>query len=393
MHYALPMDKLSAGLKVNLLQHLLRSTQGAGMADAARAPGSNARVDASPLSQLLAANLTATASSTQINLPPALRQLLAEHAQLHQLLPQLRSIQGMLGQTSPGATASLSGSGTGPQVTAANMQLLANLLPTLTQQLGGNGQPLAASHIRNLVSQWFSFHPGQALTAPPPAQNATWLSQLGPLLQWMLVQRSSNQPLTSLLQQATQGSNTNTAAAGLPATTLASLSSLLLGSMQDIRLSQVHLADTAAQQQPEYYLVLPYQVGDKAHVLEWLLRKKARAAQQQTPDSWTFSLRFETLRYGPLLVKGSYTAAAADNEDAQPLTKLRFYLQGESEAVNTQAVKQGFEQALEQFIQRLDKAGIANVKHEVHLGVVPTTLAPTAHELVQSKPSTRGPYG
>ena len=103
-------------------------------------------------------------------------------------------------------------------------------------------------------------------------------------------------------------------------------------------------------------------------------------------------MRFETQRYGPLLIKGSYTATTG-NDDAQPLTKLRFYLQGESEAVNTQAVKQGFEQALEQFIQRLDKAGIANVKHEVHLGVVPTTLAPTAHELVQSKPSTRGPYG
>lgn len=392
MHYALRMDKLSAGLKANLLQHLLRSSQGAGVADAARATGSSARIEGNTLSQLLAANLT-PASNTQINLPPALRQLLAEHAQLHQLLPQLRGIQGMLSQPVPGATASQPNAATTPQVSSQlSMQLLAKLVPALTQQLAGNGQPLAASHIRSLVSQWFSFHPGQALTAPPPAQNATWLSQLGPLLQWLLVQRSSNQPLASLLQQATQGSSPRPATS-LPATALASLSSLLLGSMQDIRLSQVHLADTAAQQQPEYYLVLPYQVGDKAHVLEWLLRKQARAAQQQPPDSWTFSLRFETQRHGPLLVKGSYTEAAADNDGAQALTKLRFYLQGENHSASPKANKQSFEQALEHFIQRLDKAGIANVKHEVHLGVVPTTLAPSAHELVQSKPSTRGPYG
>lgn len=385
MHYALHMDKLTAGLKANLLQHLLRSTQGGGTlrsgSDTASAVGSSARSDTASVSQLLAANLQSPANpAARINLPPALRQLLTEHAQLHQLLPQLRSMQSQLSQSAPLPPGSAS--------TGTNPQLLSKLLPLLTQQLAMSGQQVTSSQVRSFVSQWFAFHPAQALTTPPPAQSTSWPGQLGPLLQWLLVQRSASQPLANLLQQSTQGLNTNPPAGGAPASALMSLGTLLLGSMQDIRLSQVHLADTNAQQQPEYYLVLPYQVGDKDHVLECLLRKQARAAQSESAEVWTFSLRFETERYGPMLVKGAYSADKANG--SQPMTQLRFYLAGDEQHADN---KLGFEQALVNFIERLDKAGLTNVKHEVHLGVVPTTLAPTAHELVKTQATTRGPYG
>lgn len=387
MHYALDMDKLTAGLKANLLQHLLRSTQGArSTSEATITSGSTARSEAASVSPLLAANLqSATHPSTRIHLPPALRQLLTEHAQIHQLLPQLRSLQSQLSQPAPTGAAHLAQPVSAQPVSA---QLLGKLLPLLTQQMGMPGQHITSSQVRSFISQWFAFHPVQALTTPPLAQSTSGLGQLGSLLQWLLVQRSASQPLANLLQQATQGATTNAPASTAPASALISLGSLLLGSMQDIRLSQVHLADTHAQQQPEYYLVLPYQVGDKDHVLECLLRKQARAAKTDTAEVWTFSLRFETKRYGPLLVKGAYSADQAS--EAQPLTQLRFYLAGDKQHAQSQA---DFEQVLANFIERLEKAGLTNVQHEVHLGVVPSTLAPTANELVQTQTTTRGPYG
>ncbi|MCC5880416.1 MAG: hypothetical protein JJU03_11045 [Idiomarina sp.] len=329
-------------------------------------------------------NTLAASANTQINLPPALRQLLAEHAQLHQLLPQLRALQSTISQPAGASTASTSN--------PANAQLLSALLPLLTQQLATPGQQLNPLQLRQLVSQWFSFHPGQALSSPPPAASASWMSQLGPMLQWLLVQRSSHQPLTQLLQQATAG-NAAPSAVNITPPTLAALSALLLGSMQDIRLSQVHLADTSGQMQPEYYLVLPYQVGDKAHVLEWLLKKQARTPQQPAAASWQFSLRFATQSYGPILVKGRYSGVVKQREGQQPVTELRFYLQGDVHQQTGEAAVASFKTALDTFTQRLSKAGVGDIQHEVYLGVVPDSLAPTAHELVKSKTQQRGPYG
>lgn len=371
------MDKLAATLKSSLIQHLLRAGQ-----TSQPTTQSATQTPSSVQAQSLLA-----ASSTAISLPPALRQLLSNHGQIHQLLPQLKLLQSQLGNAAPAGShvtaAQAPPTATGPANLSA--QLLTSLLPLLTQQLGPAGESMSADQLRQWARQWFSLHPAQALTQPPvsssSATGTTSQSFLAVALQWILLQRSGHSGLGQLLRQSfnTTGATTSS---NLSATLLNSFANTLQSSIQDIRLSQVHLADTSANQQPEYYLVVPYQVDDKARELEWLLRKEARRNEQQTPEIWRFSLRFASERYGAMLVRGEYQGADAD--DSRPsYTRLRFYLDAASSqnhAVLNHAQAQ-LKSELERLRERLQGAGIDRIEHEVHLGQVPDTLAPNANQL------------
>lgn len=424
------MEKTSANLNNCLVQQLQRmQTDGA--------PNRSAAVANSTVN--LAPNQASSASLAQLNLPPALRQLLTEHGKVQQLLPQLKTLQQTLHSMPNTSLAGLINSplGTDPTTQANTAQrtllsalLLTRLLPGLIQQLSRSADSLTPAQLRSLVSQWFSTNPVRALTTPigttlanpsTGAPASTPMLSAG-VLQWLLAQRSGHTGLTQLLsQQLTQqiaqhanqqlalqqGVATSQTALGAGASSLAtgqsvnallnSFATTLQGSLQDIRLSQIHLADTSAALQPEYYLVIPYQIGDKPLELEWLLRKEARKLAQSSVEVWYFTLRLTTQRFGAMLVKGSYQVEDTGDKTSQSLeagiSTLRFYLSD-----NQGDQREAFTAALQHLRQRLQGVGLNQVEHEVHIGVIPHTLAPAAGSFKQqTQPSgckpTRDTYG
>lgn len=424
------MEKTSANLNNSLVQQLQRmQTDGASSRSAAVA---NSTVNLAP-------NQASSASLAQLNLPPALRQLLTEHGKVQQLLPQLKTLQQTLHSMPNTSLAGLINSplGTDPtpqantaQRTLLSALLLTRLLPGLIQQLNRSADSLTPAQLRSLVSQWFSTNPVRALTTPigttlanpsTGAPASTPMLSAG-VLQWLLAQRSGHTGLTQLLsqqltQQLTQHANqqlalqqgvaTSQTAIGAGASSLAtghsvnallnSFATTLQGSLQDIRLSQIHLADTSAALQPEYYLVIPYQIGDKPLELEWRLRKEARKLAQSSVEVWYFTLRLTTQRFGAMLVKGSYQVEDTGDKTSQSLeagiSTLRFYLSD-----NQGDQREAFTAALQHLRQRLQGVGLNQVEHEVHIGVIPHTLAPAAGSFKQqTQPSgckpTRDTYG
>lgn len=424
------MEKTSANLNNSLVQQLQRmQTDGASSRSAAVA---NSTVNLAP-------NQASSASLAQLNLPPALRQLLTEHGKVQQLLPQLKTLQQTLHSMPNTSLAGLINSplGTDPtpqantaQRTLLSALLLTRLLPGLIQQLNRSADSLTPAQLRSLVSQWFSTNPVRALTTPigttlanpsTGAPASTPMLSAG-VLQWLLAQRSGHTGLTQLLsQQLTQqiaqhanqqlalqqGVATSQTAIGAGASSLAtgqsvnallnSFATTLQGSLQDIRLSQIHLADTSAALQPEYYLVIPYQIGDKPLELEWRLRKEARKLAQSSVEVWYFTLRLTTQRFGAMLVKGSYQVEDTGDKTSQSLeagiSTLRFYLSD-----NQGDQREAFTAALQHLRQRLQGVGLNQVEHEVHIGVIPHTLAPAAGSFKQqTQPSgckpTRDTYG
>lgn len=428
------MEKTSANLNNCLVQQLQRmQTDGA--------PNRSAAVANSTVN--LAPNQASSASLAQLNLPPALRQLLTEHGKVQQLLPQLKTLQQTLHSMPNTSLAGLINSplGTDPtpqantaQRTLLSALLLTRLLPGLIQQLNRSADSLTPAQLRSLVSQWFSTNPVRALTTPigttlaNPSTGAPASTPMlsASVLQWLLAQRSGHTGLTQLLsqqltQQLTQqiaqhanqqlalqqGVATSQTAIGAGASSLAtgqsvnallnSFATTLQGSLQDIRLSQIHLADTSAALQPEYYLVIPYQIGDKPLELEWLLRKEARKLAQSSVEVWYFTLRLTTQRFGAMLVKGSYQVEDTGDKTSQSLeagiSTLRFYLSD-----NQGDQREAFTAALQHLRQRLQGVGLNQVEHEVHIGVIPHTLAPAAGSFKQqTQPSgckpTRDTYG
>lgn len=428
------MEKTSANLNNSLVHQLQRmQTDGASSRSAAVA---NSTVNLAP-------NQASSASLAQLNLPPALRQLLTEHGKVQQLLPQLKTLQQTLHSMPNTSLAGLINSplGTDPtpqantaQRTLLSALLLTRLLPGLIQQLNRSADSLTPAQLRSLVSQWFSTNPVRALTTPigttlaNPSTGAPASTPMlsASVLQWLLAQRSGHTGLTQLLsqqltQQLTQqiaqhanqqlalqqGVATSQTAIGAGASSLAtgqsvnallnSFATTLQGSLQDIRLSQIHLADTSAALQPEYYLVIPYQIGDKPLELEWRLRKEARKLAQSSVEVWYFTLRLTTQRFGAMLVKGSYQVEDTGDKTSQSLeagiSTLRFYLSD-----NQGDQREAFTAALQHLRQRLQGVGLNQVEHEVHIGVIPHTLAPAAGSFKQqTQPSgckpTRDTYG
>lgn len=314
-----------------------------------------------------APNMVATDAS--IRLPLALQQLLAQHGQIHTLLPQLN----LMTQGSAHI---------GPQSSFAS-QVLSAVLPLLQAQFANLGSDIKPAQLQQWVSQWFSFNPIRALTQPVDASQG--LSRgLGLAIQWLLLQRDPASVIARLLGQslglANTGATSTQTAAVLPPQ-WAALAQTMQGSLQDIRLSQVHLADTSAQQHSEYFLVVPYQSGEHTRELEWLLKREARKAENQTTELWHFSLKFDTQRYGRMLVKGTVVQA-----EESPIRALRFYLDNQHPEPTR---IESFQHHLQQLTQRLNDAGLAGIEPEVYLVPVPDSLAPSPNQLEQQHHVTR----
>ncbi|MGX5913415.1 flagellar hook-length control protein FliK [Aliidiomarina sp. Khilg15.8] len=321
------MEKIAAHLRHSLLQHLLQV-------------GKSAPAQAQP-ALTMAPN---SAPAAQISVPPALRQLLAQHAPNNQLLPLIQS----------------------------NNQVAGNLSPALLRTLASQLQlPLATlanpTQLRTLVSNWFATNPVTALTQPPSTQSANWLQSLRPALLLSLLQQlpatAQNAPAGQLLQQVFGGN------AATPGLFTPALLNQLQGSLSQIRLSQVQLADSSALQQPDYYLVFPYQQQGQPRELELLLRRRQQTSStdEESSEAWLFSLRLVTDRLGAMLVKGRW-----DGEQAQ----LRFYTQDDS-------ASRWLSRQLPRLHERVQAAGIAHIETAAHTGRVPDTLAPQPNELIR----------
>lgn len=322
------MEKIAAHLRHSLLQHLLQ----VGKTAPASTPAGAARPAES-------------APPAQISVPPALRQLLAQHASNSQLLPLIQ----INAQASNSASLPLL------QTLASQLQLPLSALASPTQ-------------LRSLVSSWFATNPVTALTQPPSAQSANWLQSLRPAILLSLLQQlpatAQSAPAGQLLQQVFAGN------ALTPGLLTPALLNQLQGSLSQIRLSQVQLADSSAAQQPDYYLVFPYQQQGQPRELELLLRRRPQSAddnEEEGRDAWLFSLRLVTDRVGAVLVKGRW-----DGEQAQ----LRFYTQDDS-------ASRWLNRQLPRLNERVQAAGIPHIESEAHTGRVPDTLAPQANQLIR----------
>lgn len=321
------MEKIAAQLRHSLLNHLLQVGK---TNPTAAQPGSAAT--------------TSRESTAQISVPPALRQLLAQHAPTSQLLPLIQ-INAQSSAATPHALL---------QTLATQLQLPLSALASPTQ-------------LRTLVSSWFATNPVTALTEPPGTQSANWLQSLRPALLLSLLQQlpatARNAPVGQLLNQVFAGN------AATPGLLTPALISQLQGSLSQIRLSQVQLADSSAAQQPDYYLVFPYQQQGQPRDLELLLRRRPPAAgdSKADRDAWLFSLRLVTDRLGPMLVKGRWDG---------DLAQLRFYTQNDS-------ASRWLRKQLPRLHERVQAAGIAHIDSEAYTGRVPDTLAPQAHELIR----------
>lgn len=338
------MDKLSSGQAQALLRQLLQAPPSSLLTTGAASATTTGSYSPS------AAAGHSLASSLSLQLPPALRQIVAQAqtptALLHSLLalkdnadlpPQLRAhIQALVQQASSAAEQ--------PKVTPA------------------------------LVSAWFRLNPAAALLQSPQTatpQTATagfWLQQAMPLLHLLLRPQAGQGRLGNLLTQAvTQlfGQTPNAA-------TLAALGPMLRdlqGALQHVRLSQVVYADSSARNEPDYYLTLPWQVGEEKRTLELLLkrRQQQQSDAREPEDIWLLSMRLQITRIGPILARVRWNGEQAsimlytDNDRA-------------SRWLNTK-------------VARLQQQLVANEVQvqelAVQTGRIPATLAPEPNQLVR----------
>ncbi|WP_157982825.1 flagellar hook-length control protein FliK [Aliidiomarina minuta] len=326
------MDKIVASLRHSLLQQLLLPAK-----SAEKLPGINPE----------AAKSGSQSSHTQLAMPPALRQLMASQqspAQLIQLLQQMPNQHKLL------------------DTLLSQLQLPANKL----------AQP---QQLRQLVSDWFATNPVQQLTQPPVSSPANWTQSLSPALLLLLLERlQTNQQapqVRQLLQNLFASTTASAAAPGAaPGGLMQQLFSQLQGNLNQIRLSQVQLADSSAAQQPDYYLLMPYESEQQQRQLELLLRKRyQKNEQEKDTEFWLFSMRLQPERLGPVLVKGRW-----DGEQVQ----LRFYTSGDSAC-------RWLQKQLPALNERLKAQGLSQVDSEAHTGRVPETLAPQPAELMRVK--------
>lgn len=262
-----------------------------------------------------------------LSTPVALRQLLSEHQSIHRLLPQISATSAMWPAPNP--------------------------VTTLLSTLSASPATLDAPQLRRLINQWFATHPLHMLTSPS-LQPTSWLQALAPAILFLL--RSTLQSRQGTERPASQKAQGETS----PQSALAASMQHLKGALHSIRLSQIHLAETTALHQPEYYLSLPYQEQSDDTWLELLLRRDNPQQSEQGEPCWRFTVRLNLLQHGAILVKGKYQTDQLD---------IRFYSE-------SSVAREKVEQALDYFRQRLQKYGIENPALSVYEGKVPSSLAP-----------------
>src|SRR5690554_496349 len=248
--YSALMDKLTPAQTQSLLRQLLQappsSLLSSGSAQSAQVANAYGK---GPMA----------GSSLSLQLPPALRQLVAQAQSPAQLLQSLHTMRDQ------------------PDL-PANVRAL--IQQVLSQAVGTSPQTQITPA---LVSAWFGLNPASALLQPgallapqTSPQNTLWLQQALPLMLLLLrpqtgAQTKSSPALAQALGQLFGAAGQSTAGLG------AGMSQLLRdlqGALQHVRISQVLYADTAARNEPDYFLTLPWQVGDESRMIELLLKKR-----------------------------------------------------------------------------------------------------------------------
>lgn len=330
------MDTLTPAQTKSLLRQLLQAPPSSLLTTGTAASGKAAAY----------ATAQAGASSLSLQIPPALRQILAQAQSPAQLIQSLQTMRDS------------------PDI-AQNVRALI-------------GQALASAQQTTitpaLVSAWFGLNPATALLQPTAllgaqaAQtNTLWLQQALPLLLFLLrPQAGQTNKATPALSQAL--AQLLGPAAGQATTAMGQLLRDLQGALQHVRMSQVLYADTAARNEPDYFLTLPWQLGDETRMIELLLQKRSQKREQDEPEEvWVLSLRLQITRIGPILARVRWNGEQAaimlytDNDTASR------WLEGKVQRLQNQLVANNIQ------VHSLD----------VQTGRIPATLAPDPNQLIR----------
>lgn len=351
--YSALMDKLTSSQTQSLLRQLLQAP-----------PSSLLNTSAAQASS--AANtygkLPFGGPSLSLQIPPALRQIIAQAQSPAQLLQSLATMRDH------------------PDVAPNVRALMTQVLSQAHGQAAGSGaQP---SVTPALVSAWFGLNPAAALLSPgllgaqASAQsssqtNALWLQQALPLLLLLLRPQTAtgNKATPNLAQALGQlfGGAGQTAAMG---TAMSQLLRDLQGALQHVRMSQVLYADTATRNEPDYFLTLPWQVGEEARLIELLLQKRQQQRDKEQPEEvWVLSMRLQITRIGPILARVRWN--------------------GEKAAIMLYTDNDAASRWLTGKVQRLQNQLVAKNIHvhslDVQTGRIPASLAPDPNQLIRVK--------
>ncbi len=350
--YSALMDKLTPAQTQSLLRQLLQAPPSSLLSTGA-AQGSNAANTYG--------KLPLSGSSLSLQIPPALRQIIAQAQSPAQLLQSLTAMRDQPDMA--------------PNIRALITQVLSQ---ALGQAAGSGAQP---SVTPALVSAWFGLNPAAALLSPgllgaqASAQsssqtNALWLQQALPLLLLLLRPQTAGNKTTPNLAQALGqlfGSGGQTAAMG---TAMSQLLRDLQGALQQVRMSQVLYADTASRNEPDYFLTLPWQVGEESRLIELLLQKRQQQRDKEQPEEvWVLSMRLHITRIGPILARVRWNGEKAaimlytDNDTASR------WLTGKVQHLQNQLVAKNIH------VHSLD----------VQTGRIPASLAPDPNQLIRVK--------
>lgn len=336
------MDTLSSARTLALLQQLQSALPKSSAEASARPAIQQTEKPAQTNNQ---AHLKQGAASLQV--PAALRQIIAQAQSPELLLKQLNNLQNS------------------SELTAAQRQWLTQLLQTaFTAQ---TNTPLSPA----LVNAWFGFNPVTALLAG--TQNTTtahspfWLQQALPLF-LLALQKQGQSPLSPQLTALLQHNMSWFNELGRSSFFTRQLLHELQGALQQVRLSQILYADTASRQEPDYYLTLPWQGQGDVYLIELLLQKR-RPPKEQTEQTelWVLSLRLPIAQIGPVLARARWNGEQAaiklytDNDNASD------WLRGKVSRLQKQ----------------LETRKIPVAHLHVQTGRIPATLAPDPNQLIR----------
>ncbi|RTE86118.1 MULTISPECIES: flagellar hook-length control protein FliK [Gammaproteobacteria] len=332
------MDSLNASQIRQLLGQLLTPDPSKFLK--ANAAGTSGQSPASGLHQALS-------GTTQLQLPPALRQILA---QAQSPADALKSLQAMkLSAETP------------PQLRAIVEQVLSSAKQTTFN--------------KTTVNQWFGLNVTALLSQPPVPSSSTssnsWLQLMVPLLLVALKQggaaraEGKSTPSNALGNALSQlfGSGNN-------AQQLLQSLRELQGAVQQARLSQIQLADSLGRNEPDYFMNIPWHVEDEHRNIELLLqRRKKQRQQEEGEDVWLLSLRLNVNRTGPMLARVRW-----DGTEAQ----VTIYTDNET-------ATRWLRPHLSHLEQELQNKGINLASLATQTGRIPATLAPDPNQLIRVK--------
>ncbi|WP_113908227.1 flagellar hook-length control protein FliK [Aliidiomarina celeris] len=339
------MDKLTP----SQMQSLLRSLQSATLAQTKGLHESKAS-DAAHATGTANATAARALGAVQLNTPAALRQIVA---QAQSPLPLLQSMAALRG----------SGAELPPQVRSVVESMFASAQsPRVTPAL---------------ISQWFGLNPVLGLTQPSlagaggaanaQASSALWLQQALPLLLLLLRPQGDrpapSQPLQQALSQLFGGLFTSGANSAMQ-----QFLRDLQGNLQQARLSQMHYAESASRQEPDYYLTLPWLVDKNPSAIELLIqRRKQQREREQQSDGWVLSMRLNITKIGPILARVRWTGSDAG---------IQIY-------TDNDAASRWLTPKVTHLEQQLSAQGIVVKELAVQTGRIPATLAPDPNQLIR----------